>query len=104
MKAVFIKAKTKKLVNKKEGKPQERKARKLTQGVERKGKQSKRAKKKTCKRNISFESSDDEMIEEEPCDDDSSDDVDPLDTNVRLVCGEFGMDNELWYRCVHCSR
>jgi hypothetical protein len=40
------------------------------------------------------------MIEEEPCDDDSSDDVDPLDTNACLVCGEFGMDNELWYRYV----
>jgi hypothetical protein len=59
MKVVFNKAKTKKLVNKKEGKPHERKVRKLTQGVKRKGKQSKRAKKKTCKRDISFESSDD---------------------------------------------
>jgi hypothetical protein len=104
MKAVFIKAKTKKLVHKKEGKPHERKARKLTQGVKRKGKQSKLASKKTCKRNNSFESSEDEMIEEEPCDDDSSDDADPLDTIACLVCGEFGMDNELWYRYVHCSR
>jgi hypothetical protein len=71
--------------------------------MKRKGKQLKRAQKKTCKRNISFESSD-EVIEEEPCDDDSSDDVDPLDTNARLVCGEFVVDNELWYRCVQCSQ
>jgi hypothetical protein len=58
----------------------------------------------TCKRNISFESSDNEVIEEEPCDDDSSDDVDLLDSNACLVCGKFGMDNELWYTCVQCSR
>jgi hypothetical protein len=95
MKPVDNTAKPKKLVNKKEGKLHERKPRKLTQGIKRKGKQLKRAKKKTCKRNISFESSDDEVIEEEPCGDDSSDDVDPLDTNARLVCGESGMDNEL---------
>jgi hypothetical protein len=72
--------------------------------MKRKGKQLKRAKMKTCKRNISFESSDDEVTEEEPCDDDFSDDVDPLDTNACLVCGEFGMDNELWFRCVKRSR
>jgi hypothetical protein len=36
VKAVFVKAKTKKLVNKKEGKTHERKVRKLTQGVKRK--------------------------------------------------------------------
>jgi polyhydroxyalkanoate synthesis regulator phasin len=104
MKAVLMEAKTKKLVNKKEGKLHERKARKFTKGMKRKGKQWKRARKKTCKRNISFESSDDEVIEEEPRDDVSSDDVDPLDTNARLVCGESGMDNELWFRRVQCSQ
>jgi hypothetical protein len=66
--------------------------------MKRKGKQLRRIRKNTCRRNISFESSDDEVIEEEPCDDVSSDDVDPL------VCGEFGMENELWFRCVQCSR
>jgi hypothetical protein len=43
------------------------------------------------------------MIEEEPCDEDSSDDVGPLDTNACLVCGESGMEDELWFRCVQCS-
>jgi hypothetical protein len=72
--------------------------------MKRKEKQFKKAKKKTYKRNISFESSDDDVIEEELCDDDSSDYVHPLDTNACLMCGEFVMENELWYRCVRCSR
>jgi hypothetical protein len=42
MKAVFIKPKTKKSANKKEGKLHERKAIKSTQGLKRKGKQVKR--------------------------------------------------------------
>jgi hypothetical protein len=98
-----MEAKTNKLVKKKEGKLHERKARNFTQRMKRKGNQLKRAKKKTCKINISFESSDDEVTEEEPCDDDSSD-GDPLVTNASLVSGEFGMDNELRFTCVQCSR
>lgn len=64
--------------------------------------------KKICRprRNITFESSESEsegLKEDELCDDHSLDDIDPSDNNTCLVCGEFGMNNELWYRCVKCS-
>lgn len=37
------------------------------------------------------------------CDDDELDDVDPTNTDICIICGEFGQDGELWYRCVKCS-
>lgn len=80
----------------------------------------KKRKKSKCRRNIEFNSSEEE--EDDPkemsnlCDDDEMDDINPstfanstallrasTDTNeVCLLCGEFGQDNELWYRCVLC--
>ncbi|KAJ8876490.1 hypothetical protein PR048_020935 [Dryococelus australis] len=62
--------------------------------------------KKVCRprRNISFESLESEGLNEgELYDDDSLDDIDPFDNNTCLVCGVFGMNNEMSYRCVECS-
>lgn len=76
----------------------------------------KKRKKSKCRRNIEFNSSEEEDPKEMSnlCDDDEIDDINPstfanstallrasTDTNeVCLLCGEFGQDNELWYRCV----
>lgn len=38
------------------------------------------------------------------CDDDELDDINPERVeDVCLVCGEFGRDGEMWFRCVVCS-
>lgn len=36
------------------------------------------------------------------CQDDEDDDADRA-CNTCLVCGEFGRDNEIWYRCTSCG-
>ncbi|KAJ8945555.1 hypothetical protein NQ318_020401 [Aromia moschata] len=61
--------------------------------------------KKPGLRNLHFDDSDSESYDESQlCDDDELDDVDPSGDNEEcLVCGEFGRDNEIWYRCVMCS-
>ncbi|KAG8267737.1 hypothetical protein J6590_045004 [Homalodisca vitripennis] len=79
-----------------------------------------KAKKKLCRRNISFSSSEDEDKCKEIilCDDNEMDDVDllsfgdsgaisgkelPTEAGCCLLCGEFGRDNELWFRCGFCA-
>ncbi|KAJ4430341.1 hypothetical protein ANN_22557 [Periplaneta americana] len=96
MKAVFEEAKRKKQNRKRE---EER---------ERPTKISRKSK-KTCRRNIVFESSDEESIDEiNLCDDDENDDADPIqagdDANLCITCNDFGKNNELWYRCTQCSK
>lgn len=65
--------------------------------------------KKTCRRQIDFEESSEEDIDldvSKLCDDDEFDDAIDLfaeDTEVCLVCGEFG-SSELWFRCVSCGK
>jgi hypothetical protein len=45
------------------------------------------------------------MAHRQLCDDDELDDVDITeDSELCLVCGEFGQDNEIWYRCVICPK
>lgn len=62
------------------------------------------AKKKPCVRNLRIDDSESESCDEtQLCDDDELDDVDLEDNNTCLVCGEFGRDNEIWYRCVSCG-
>lgn len=68
-----------------------------------------RKSKKTCRRNITFESSDENDEDERNlCDDDDNDDIDPIgigdDVNVCIICDEYGKNNELWYRCTQCSK
>jgi len=41
--------------------------------------------------------------EKKLCDDNEDDDVDPFNTDVCIVCGEFGKNREIWYRCVICA-
>lgn len=65
--------------------------------------------KKRCRRQISFEesSSEEEFDESKLCDDNESDDNIDLfskDTEMCLVCGEFGTKTELWFRCVFCGK
>ena len=39
------------------------------------------------------------------CDDDELDDLPgAFNQDICSVCGEFGKDNEIWFRCVMCSR
>ncbi|KAK9681272.1 CENP-B N-terminal DNA-binding domain [Popillia japonica] len=60
-------------------------------------------------------SSEDEIDEQQICNDDSDDDMeapgyyipperDTKDDDECLVCGEFGRNNEIWYRCTICSK
>lgn len=63
---------------------------------------------KTCRRQIRFDSSssEDDIDEKDICDDNEDDDMFNLldqSTEVCIICGEFG-SNELWYRCVLCSK
>lgn len=57
-------------------------------------------------RNIKFDDDDTEpesYSESELCVDDDLDEVDPFPTHeddICLICGEFGRDNEVWYRAV----
>ena len=65
--------------------------------------------KKRCWRQISFEepSSEEEFDESTLCDDKESDDNIDLfskDTEMCLVCAEFGTKTELWFRCVFCGK
>ncbi|KAG8300576.1 hypothetical protein J6590_073093 [Homalodisca vitripennis] len=79
-----------------------------------------KAKKKLCRRNISFSSSEDEDKCEEIilCDDNEMDDVDllsfgdsgaisgnelPTEAGCCLLCGEIGRDSELWFMCGFCA-
>lgn len=39
---------------------------------------------------------------DELCQDDDDDEAEDAD-NLCLVCGEFGRDNETWYRCTSCG-
>lgn len=61
-------------------------------------------------RNIDFCEDDTESesySESELCVDDELDEVDPTPTHeddICLICGEFGRDNEVWYRCTLCSK
>lgn len=73
--------------------------------------------KKKCRRNIHFDYSSDEGAKEEPIlNDDEMDDLEPMvldvpgstrattdSSDVCLLCGEFGRNNELWFRCILCS-
>lgn len=74
------------------------------------GPSTKSKKRPLCKkpgvRNIHFDDSESESCDESQlCDDDELDDVDPTEDNEEcLVCGEFGRNKELWYRCVMCSK
>lgn len=67
-------------------------------------------KRKYCKRSLKFESSDEEDVNDENLCDDSDDDIHPIEAvcqsnkeEVCSVCGEFGKDRELWYKCVRCQ-
>ena len=92
-----------------------RKREKKTQGGQRKRVGLARSKpiikksKKTCTRSITFESStEEEDIDEATICDDDEDDIDDVqignDVNVCIICNDFGKNNELWYRCTHCSK
>lgn len=73
------------------------------------------------RRSLKFDSdhsSEEEMIDN-LCDDNEMDDLDPMNVlgpaanaktremqdsdGICLLCGEFGKNNELWYRCILCS-
>ncbi|PSN42320.1 hypothetical protein C0J52_18224 [Blattella germanica] len=43
--------------------------------------------------------------EEERCGDDENDVimVPLIETNICIICGEFGRNQELWYRCTICA-
>ncbi|XP_065658907.1 uncharacterized protein LOC136083435 [Hydra vulgaris] len=64
--------------------------------------------KKKCQRQIFFEKSTSEKnIDEKLCDDDELDygnDLFSKDTEMCLVCGEYGKKTKLWYRCVYCGK
>jgi hypothetical protein len=62
--------------------------------------------KKSKIRHLHLDDSESESCDENQlCDDDELDDVDITeDSELCLVCGEFGQDNEIWYRCVICSK
>ena len=65
--------------------------------------------KKRCSRQISFEesTSEEDIDETKLCDDEELDDgIDLLskDTEMCLLCGEYGKKTELWCHCVHCGK
>lgn len=68
-----------------------------------------RAKKiKKPKRKLFESTSEDELDEDDLCDDDELDDINPntLPQEVEeicAVCGEFGEDGEVWFRCIVCA-
>ncbi|KAJ3617786.1 hypothetical protein MTP99_006880 [Tenebrio molitor] len=85
-------------------KPGKRKAQKVEQAS---AKAKKRYLSKKSKiRHLHLDDSESESWDESQlCDDDELDDVDITeDSELCLVCGEFGQDNEIWYRCVICSK
>lgn len=61
-------------------------------------------KKKTVKKKLILdESSSEEDVDlKDICNDNELDDID-INVDVCLVCGEFGKDGEIWFRCVICS-
>ncbi|KAG8251197.1 hypothetical protein J6590_084883 [Homalodisca vitripennis] len=73
--------------------------------------------KKRCWKNLSFDTpSDDDDGDGFTCNDDEMDDLAPMVMDVSAstrnvtdsegvccLCGEFGKNNELWYRCIICS-
>ena len=93
------------------------KKRKRTEKVKNSQKNDHRKKgvKTTCRRNLSLDSSTDEESDNLKLSDDESDidwipkgadastNAEKNSSDVCLLCGEFGRDNELWYRCVMCS-
>jgi hypothetical protein len=67
----------------------------------------KQKEKRKCRRKIESDESEFEesagIDETELCDDAELGDTDSLHRHECLVCGEFGRDGELRYRCVSCS-
>lgn len=65
----------------------------------------KKGKKKRVVRTVFTSSSSEEDVDESKlCDDDELDDLDSQSKEICLLCGEFGANNELWFRCISCSR
>jgi hypothetical protein len=85
-------------------KPGKRKAQKVEQASTKAKKRY--LSKKSKIRHLHLDDSESESWDESQlCDDDELDDVDITeDSELCLVCGEFGQDNEIWYRCVICSK
>jgi hypothetical protein len=71
--------------------------------------QNTKTKGRTIKKALFDSSSDDNIDENKICDDDSDGShgfqkYEENNTNeLCSICGEFGRDNELWFRCVSCS-
>ncbi|KAJ4435553.1 hypothetical protein ANN_18169 [Periplaneta americana] len=62
-------------------------------------------KRKRPRKILSESSSDEDGIDETNiCDDDELDDLEPMSGDICCICGEFGRNNELWFRCVCCSQ
>ncbi|GBP13902.1 hypothetical protein EVAR_10471_1 [Eumeta japonica] len=78
-------------------------------GVGKKSKPQKRKPQKSnvekVKKKILQESNDTSMSDvntDELCQDDENDDAEGA-CDMRIVCGEFGRDHEIWYRCTSCG-
>lgn len=74
-----------------------------------KGPKTKKLTKKTHKRKITFSSSEEDEENESDIenliDDEELDDMNPeQEENQCMFCSEFGIDKELWFRCVGCGR
>lgn len=66
-----------------------------------KSKGKRRTKRKQVKGNVSS-SDDTDVALSNLCNDDEDDDVENED--LCAVCGEFGRDREMWYRCCNCCQ
>lgn len=73
-------------------------------GVGKKSKPQKVSREKVKKKILqeSNDTSESDVKTDELCQDDDNDDAEDA-CNLCLVCGEFGRDNETWYRCTSCG-